>query len=104
MEGDLSYATVCYWYDRLNLIGKHHHHLPDLLPHHAGLVKYRDFVKAVDIMLEAPGSAGFSPHAADSSPSKLAIINKSASPTIGRAGSRTSAGVLFVCRVSTFIC
>jgi len=48
--------------------------LSDIFDDGSGLIRYREFVKAVDVRLEEPGSAGFVPHAASSTPVKNATL------------------------------
>ena len=48
--------------------------LSDIFDDGSGLIRYREFVKAVDVRLEEAGSAGLVPHAASSTPVKNATL------------------------------
>ena len=54
--------------------------LSDCFDDGTGLIRYRDFIRAVEWQLERPGGAGAIPHAANSNPPKTAILRGSVSP------------------------
>ena len=61
--------------------------LSDAFDDGTGLVRYREFIKAVDLQLEDPGSAGAIPHAANSNPPKTATLRGASSPRRTMLGS-----------------
>eukprot|EP00802_Teleaulax_amphioxeia_P007844 Tamp_07852.p1 GENE.Tamp_07852~~Tamp_07852.p1 ORF type:complete len:669 (+),score=108.86 Tamp_07852:58-2007(+) len=63
--------------------------LCDVFDDGLGLVRYREFVRAVDLALDKPGGAGAIPHAADSCPPKTATLRGGSSSPVRRSSSFT---------------